>query len=204
MTGSRALGPDASEARAAAQRRHLWLWLGPLLVVPLLIAVVALTLVFGGFGRSSGGDDAADEAPEASVRSASMDPAAARSSAGWAAFRRAGSRRRAASSEGDAEPSGRALGKTCKSPQDAERFFARAKQAAQTRTRDSQDEALRYYRAVLHCGYSHSGQRRWAARLMSNIYRNRGACRPAEKLWRTYQRLTRAAGKRPKPFPGCR
>jgi serine/threonine-protein kinase len=203
VTGTQAAGSGAGEARAAAQRRHLWLWLGPLLVVPLLIAIVALTLVFGGFGRSGGGDGAADEAPGAPPRSASMDPGAARSRAGGVASRRAGSRQRAASAKGDTELSGRALGKACKSQQDAKRLFARAKQAARTRTRASQDQALRYYRAVLHCGHSHSGQRRWAARLMSNIYRNRGACRPARTLWRTYQRLTRAAGKRAKPFPGC-
>jgi hypothetical protein len=192
---------QATVSSPAAQRRHLWLWLGPLLAIPLLIAIVTLTLVFGGFGRSNEETDPSDAEDGASgepPRTAAMAPAGARRRTRQVASRR----RRRRPPARDPVTSGRVLGKACKSQRDAKRFFARAK-AADTRTRAGQDEALRYYRAVLNCGYAYSGQRRWAARLMSNIYRNRRACRSSRALWRTYQRLTRAVNKRPKPYPGC-
>ncbi len=181
----------ATAVAPPARTRSRWHWLGPLLAVPVVIAIVAVTLVWSG-SKSEKARGAQRSSKDADAAAEVMRKVAAR---------RVRARPRETPRPREALPSGKELGRHCKSHDEAARFFHTAKQAA--RTRAGYDKALTYYRAVLNCGYAYAGERRWAARLMANIYIRKRLCRSARALWRIYQELTRKAGKRAKPFPGC-
>jgi hypothetical protein len=73
-----------------------------------------------------------------------------------------------------------------------------------------QEHAVRIFLSLLRGGAAWSDERMWSARMLSTIYRQRRACKPARAMWLTYQKDWRIGARQrgqrgaPPEFPGCR
>lgn len=200
-------------------RRSRWIWLGPLIGVPVVILVVAIAVVAGrgesdGQKASKGDRDSSraagagrggterpgprgqprDQSPEGS---SARDAAEAGASAGTTTTARPSMEPVwAAAKVGE-------LLASCRSRGDARRLYERAKRLRSSRRPAERKEALAHYQAVLQCAHSDSGQRRYSALGLSIIFRGQGDCASSRTHWSTYRDLSIRAGVRYTGLPRC-